>query len=113
MHAHLWWKMHGASTPMLRKLAMRVLAQPASSSGCERFNSAGSHIMSVKQASMLTQNMETHLYVYHNLRVLDNIEQYDYVEQYYEWDESDSSDDEEVQVVEAPKGKGKEKSTTQ
>ncbi|GHP08228.1 hypothetical protein PPROV_000696900 [Pycnococcus provasolii] len=98
---------------MLRKLAMRVLAQPASSSGCERFNSAGSHIMSVKQASMLTQNMETHLYVYHNLRVLDNIEQYDYVEQYYEWDESDSSDDEEVQVVEAPKGKGKEKSTTQ
>ena len=63
--------------------------------------------MSVKQASMLTQNMETHLYVYHNLRVLDNIEQY------YEWDESDSSDDEEVQVVEAPKGKGKEKSTTQ
>ena len=69
--------------------------------------------MSVKQASMLTQNMETHLYVYHNLRVLDNIEQYDYVEQYYEWDESDSSDDEEVQVVEAPKGKGKEKSTTQ
>ena len=56
---------------------------------------------------MLTQNMETHLYVYHNLRVLDNIEQY------YEWDESDSSDDEEVQVVEAPKGKGKEKSTTQ
>ena len=86
---------------------MRVLAQPASSSGCERFNSAGSHIMSVKQASMLTQNMETHLYVYHNLRVLDNIEQY------YEWDESDSSDDEEVQVVEAPKGKGKEKSTTQ
>ncbi|XRB25433.1 DUF659 domain-containing protein [Pseudoscourfieldia marina] len=113
MPAHLWWKMHGASTPMLRKLAMRVLAQPASSSGCERFNSAGSHIMSVKQASMLTQNMETHLYVYHNLRVLDNIEQYDYVEQFYEWDESDSSDDEEVQVVEAPKGKGKEKSATQ
>ena len=26
------------------------------------------------------------MYVYHNLRVLDNIEQYDYVEQYYEWD---------------------------
>lgn len=26
------------------------------------------------------------MYIYHNLRVLNNIEQYDYVKQYYEWD---------------------------
>ena len=59
------------------------------------FTQAG-HIMNIKQSAMLTRNMEDHLYVYHNLRILDNIELYDKLDEFYEWDADDEgSDDEE------------------
>ena len=31
-----WWSMFGADTPTLQELAMKLLSQCASSSGCER-----------------------------------------------------------------------------
>ena len=96
MAPHLWWEAWGNDCPKLRILAMKVLAQVASSSACERFNSEAGHIMNIKQSAMLTRNMEDHLYVYHNLRILDNIELYDKLDEFYEWDADDEgSDDEE------------------
>ncbi|XP_057852251.1 uncharacterized protein LOC131062571 [Cryptomeria japonica] len=32
----LWWENYGAGTPNLQKIAIRVLSQPCSASGCER-----------------------------------------------------------------------------
>ncbi|XP_057826884.2 uncharacterized protein LOC131038460 [Cryptomeria japonica] len=32
----LWWEDYGATTPNLQKLAIRILSQPCSASGCER-----------------------------------------------------------------------------
>eukprot|EP00253_Pinus_taeda_P011788 PITA_11788 len=31
-----WWRMYGARVPLLQKLAIRILSQTCSSSGCER-----------------------------------------------------------------------------
>ncbi|XP_071716214.1 uncharacterized protein [Rutidosis leptorrhynchoides] len=38
-----WWSNYGASTPNLRKVAMRILSLTTSSSGCERRKERGGH----------------------------------------------------------------------
>ena len=89
--AYQWWSTWGSAAPTLQKVAQRILAQPASSSACERVNSEAEHIKSLKQNTMTTENMDDHLYIYHNLRLVDQIESLDYCEAVIDWDSSDES----------------------
>ncbi|KAL2962435.1 hypothetical protein AAZX31_17G143100 [Glycine max] len=47
-----WWVMHGSSTPILQKVALKLLVQPCSSSCCERNWSTYSFIHSLKRNKM-------------------------------------------------------------
>ncbi|XP_059077840.1 uncharacterized protein LOC131065844 [Cryptomeria japonica] len=44
-----WWQMFGPSTPNLQKIAIRILSQPCSASGCERNWSMFEHIHSKRR----------------------------------------------------------------
>jgi hypothetical protein len=44
----VWWKHYGGKLPELQKLAVRVLSQTCSSSGCERNWSVFENILSKK-----------------------------------------------------------------
>ena len=90
--AHKWWRLYGAFVPELQTVAMRCLAQVCSSSSTERVNSEGAHIKNLKQNRMYTTTMSRHLYVYHNLRLLDKVCDAEYSEVSVAWDED--SDDE-------------------
>ena len=70
--ARRWWLLYGSSVPNLQKLAVRVLSQVVSSSSCERINSEADHIKSIKKSRMLTQTLQQHLAVHHNLKFLIN-----------------------------------------
>ena len=91
-----WWKLYGGGVPELQSLAVKVLSQVSSSSASERANSEAAHIKTMKQNRKLTSTMSMDVYIYHNLQLIDRIENHNYEEPTFEWDESsDSSDDEE------------------
>ena len=50
-----WWHMFGSDTPILQNIAIRILSQPCSSSGCERNWSMFEHIHSKKQIRLSVQ----------------------------------------------------------
>ncbi|KAK7316614.1 hypothetical protein RJT34_00206 [Clitoria ternatea] len=65
-----WWVMHGSHTPLLQKLALKLLIQPCSSSCCERNWSTYSFIHSLKRNKMDPKRAEDLVYVHSNLRLL-------------------------------------------
>ena len=70
MEPLMWWLVHGASTPMLQSLALKLLSQPCSSSCCERNWSTYSFIHSMRRNKMTPQRCEDLVFVHYNIRLL-------------------------------------------
>ena len=64
-----WWLTYGCSAPNLQKLAIRVLSQTCSASGCERNWSLFEHIHSKKRNRLEHQRMNDMAYVQCNSRL--------------------------------------------
>ncbi|CAN6878736.1 unnamed protein product [Brassica oleracea] len=64
-----WWKLFGCDIPDLRKLAIRILSQTASSSGCERNWSVFERIHTKKRNKLEHQRLNDLVYVHYNLRL--------------------------------------------
>ena len=64
-----WWHMFGSDTPNLQNIAIRILSQPCSSSGCERNWSMFEHIHSKKRNRLTVERMNDLVYVHYNLRL--------------------------------------------
>lgn len=65
-----WWVVHGASTPTLQSLALKLVGQPCSSSCCERNWSTYNFIHSLKRNKITPQRAEDLVFVHNNLRLL-------------------------------------------
>ena len=65
-----WWATHGATSPPLQQLAMRLLSQVTSSSCCERNWSTYGNLYSVKKSRLEQSRAETMVYVHTNLRLI-------------------------------------------
>jgi hypothetical protein len=68
-------------------VGMRVLAQVASSSSCERVNSEADYIKTLKANRTSIESFERQIYVHHNLRILDRVKDPGYEEVAIVWDE--------------------------
>ncbi|KAL4372740.1 hypothetical protein AHAS_Ahas05G0012000 [Arachis hypogaea] len=64
-----WWESYGCGAPNLQKLAIRVLSQTCSSSGCERNWSIFEHIHSKKRNRLEHQKLNDLVYAHYNLRL--------------------------------------------
>ncbi|XP_028057314.1 uncharacterized protein LOC114261278 [Camellia sinensis] len=62
-----WWKMFGHSAPNLQKLAIRILSQTGSSSGCERNWSVFERIHTKKMNRLKHHRLNDLVYVHYNL----------------------------------------------
>lgn len=65
-----WWATHGATSPPLQQLAMRLLSQVTSSSYCERNWSTYGNLYSVKKSRLEQSRAKTMVYVHTNLRLI-------------------------------------------
>ncbi|KAG5554065.1 hypothetical protein RHGRI_011812 [Rhododendron griersonianum] len=70
LEPRVWWLVHGASTPILQSLALKLLSQPCSSSCCERNWSTYSFIHSMRRNKMTPQRCEDLVFVHYNIRLL-------------------------------------------
>ncbi|KAK4259931.1 hypothetical protein QN277_006209 [Acacia crassicarpa] len=61
-----WWRLYGASTPSLQKLAIKVLSLTCSASGCERSWSTFEHIHSKKRSKLEHQKLQDLVFVKYN-----------------------------------------------
>eukprot|EP00253_Pinus_taeda_P025575 PITA_25575 len=68
--AYSWWANHGATSPPLQQLAMRILSQVTSSSCCERNWSTYGNLYNVKKSRLEQSRAETMVYVHTNLRLI-------------------------------------------
>ncbi|XVE92860.1 hypothetical protein REPUB_Repub01dG0139600 [Reevesia pubescens] len=64
-----WWRCYGSDAPNLQKLAIRVLSQTCSASGCERNWSIFEHVHSKKRNRLEHQRLNDLVYVHYNLRL--------------------------------------------
>ncbi|XP_019432948.1 PREDICTED: uncharacterized protein LOC109339874 [Lupinus angustifolius] len=64
-----WWESYGCGAPNLQQLAIRILSQTYSSSGCERNWSVFEHIHSNKRNRLEHQKLNDLVYVRYNLRL--------------------------------------------
>eukprot|EP00253_Pinus_taeda_P013050 PITA_13050 len=64
-----WWRTYGARVPHLQKLAIRILSQTCSSSGCEHNWSVFEKIHNKKRNGLESQRLNNMVYVYYNLRL--------------------------------------------
>lgn len=64
-----WWESYGCGAPNLQKLAIRVLSQTCSASGCERNWSVFEQIHSKKRNRLEHQKLNDLVYVRYNLRL--------------------------------------------
>ncbi|XP_024015951.1 uncharacterized protein LOC112089201 [Eutrema salsugineum] len=64
-----WWKLFGCDIPDLQKLAVQILSQTASSSGCERNWSVFERIHTKKRNRLDHQRLNDLVYVHYNLRL--------------------------------------------
>ncbi|MCI31222.1 hypothetical protein A2U01_0052434 [Trifolium medium] len=65
-----WWLVHGVHAPLLQKVALKLLAQPCSSSCSERNWSTYSFINSLRRNKLLPKRAEDLVFVHSNLRLL-------------------------------------------
>ncbi|XP_044956364.1 uncharacterized protein LOC123407320 [Hordeum vulgare subsp. vulgare] len=65
-----WWVTHGVSTRLLKKLALKVLGQPASSSCCERNWSTYGFIHSVARNKLTPARAADLVFTHNNHRLL-------------------------------------------
>ncbi|XP_059077336.1 uncharacterized protein LOC131876326 [Cryptomeria japonica] len=64
-----WWSFFGPMTPNIQKLAIRILSQPGSASGCERNWSMFEHINSKRRNRFSVEKMNDLVFVHYNLRL--------------------------------------------
>ncbi|XP_077248253.1 uncharacterized protein LOC143887897 [Tasmannia lanceolata] len=64
-----WWSLHGTKHPELQRIAVILLSQTCSSSGCERNWSTFAHIHTKKRNRLAVKKMEKLVYVHYNLRL--------------------------------------------
>ncbi|KAL6335920.1 hypothetical protein AAG906_003545 [Vitis piasezkii] len=64
-----WWRLHGYNAPHLQKLAILILSQTASSSGCERNWSVFERIHTKRRNRLEHQRLNDLVYVHYNLRL--------------------------------------------
>jgi transposase len=64
-----WWESYGTDAPHLKKLAIRILSQTCSASGCERNWSVFEHIHSKKRNRLEHQKLNDLVFVRYNLRL--------------------------------------------
>ncbi|XP_059063090.1 uncharacterized protein LOC131856030 [Cryptomeria japonica] len=64
-----WWNFFGPETPNVQKLAIRILSQPCSASGCERNWSMFEHIHSKRRNRLSVEKMNDFVFVHYNLRL--------------------------------------------
>ncbi|KAF7811629.1 uncharacterized protein G2W53_032605 [Senna tora] len=64
-----WWKTFGYSSPNVQKLAIRLLSQTASSSGCERNWSVFERIHTKKRNRLEHKRLNDLVYIHYNLRL--------------------------------------------
>ncbi|KAF7839716.1 uncharacterized protein G2W53_008198 [Senna tora] len=64
-----WWRLYGGSAPFLQKIAIRVLSQTASSSGCERNWSFFERVHTKKRNRLEHQRLSDHIFITYNLRL--------------------------------------------
>ncbi|XP_066313648.1 uncharacterized protein [Miscanthus floridulus] len=69
MLADEWWQTYGYSATNLQKLALRVLSQTCSASGCERSWSYFEHVHSKKRNRLEHQRLNDIVYVHCNMRL--------------------------------------------
>jgi len=67
---YAWWATHGATSPILQKLALRIISQVTSSSCCERNWSTYGNLYSVKKSRLEQSRAESMVYVHSNLRLI-------------------------------------------
>ena len=65
-----WWATHGATCPLLQKLALRIISQVTSSSSCERNWSTYGNLYSLKKSRLEQSRAEAMVYVHTNLRLI-------------------------------------------
>ncbi|KAH9292586.1 hypothetical protein KI387_042231, partial [Taxus chinensis] len=64
-----WWEDWGGNTPNLQKLALRILSQPCSASGCERNWSLFEAIHTKKRNKLTQKRLNDLVFVQYNLRL--------------------------------------------
>ncbi|XP_057502957.1 uncharacterized protein LOC130786623 [Actinidia eriantha] len=64
-----WWRLFGHSAPNLQKLAIRILSQTSSSSGCERNWNVFERIHTKKRNRLEHQRLNDLVFVHYNLRL--------------------------------------------
>lgn len=64
-----WWEDWGGNTPNLQKLALRILSQPCSASGCERNWSLFDAIHTKKLYNLTQERLNDLVFVKYNLRL--------------------------------------------
>nr|XP_043639154.1 uncharacterized protein LOC122610225 [Erigeron canadensis] len=64
-----WWRLFGGEFPLLQKLAIRVLSQTASSSGCERNWTVFERIHTKRRNRLEHQRLNDLVFVHYNLRL--------------------------------------------
>ena len=66
-----WWEQYGSLFPHLKKLALRVLGQPCTSSSCERNFSLIERVQSKKRCSLAKDTLEDLVYCNANMVMMD------------------------------------------
>jgi hypothetical protein len=66
---HQWWDMYGVGHPELRKLAIRILAQPSSACACERAWSNYDFIHNTRRNRLKQSRARDLVYVFSNSRL--------------------------------------------
>ena len=104
--AYSWWSQFGTDHPHLRKVAVKVLAQTTSASGCERNWSCYDFIHNKKRNRLTSQRASDLVYVFSNLRMLRKFAAVDYWEDNVPWleVEEDESEDEGEQAEQQQEG---------
>lgn len=64
-----WWVCYGGDAPILQKLAIRLLGQTSSSSGCERNWSLFERIHTKRRNRLEHKRLNDLVYVTYNLRL--------------------------------------------
>jgi hypothetical protein len=72
MPPHLWWGMFGVAVPQLQRFAIKVCAQPASATSCERNWSTFGWIHSKQRNKLAAARAADLVYVFSNSRLITN-----------------------------------------
>lgn len=91
MPAHHWWDAHGSSVPELQSVACMILAQPGSSSICERINSEFAFVKDRRRNRLSHERADKLVSLFHNLRLMSKMQKTNYVEPMASWTTEDTS----------------------